>query len=425
MGYSSAQASHARFRHFPPIFVDSSADFAQARAALSANIDIAYGAGRDGLSSAVATSRSDNRLRYIDALRGVSALMVVWLHVSETYAHLDPSGERGHWLYTMATSVDFGRIGVVAFFLISGFVIPWSLRPDRPAPIATFAIKRLLRIYPAYWLSLPLGVMTTYWLWGRPFAFSDFLVNLTLLQDFFGVPAAQGLYWTLLVELVFYALCVVLLLSGSLHNLRRLCALAIVLAGLHLLAMFTRWLGTPLMSSTLAFWWLNLSIMLCGTLFRAWIIERAVTHDRVLRLGIGGLLVFYLLVYPVATTWAIGLERNAAISYALGLMLFIVGTTVLRVATRLTDWLGRISYSIYLFHPVVFQPILWWLLQQPPDSWWRTRHLGLYLLANVLLTVLLADLVYRVVEAPSIRLGHRWANARARGVVAKASRESP
>lgn len=365
-------------------------------------------------AQAPAAARADTRLRHIDALRAIAALLVLWLHVSETYTQLDPSGARGHWLYTMATSVDFGRVGVVAFFLISGFVIPYSMRPDRPAPITTFAIKRLLRIYPAYWLSVPLGVLTTYWLWGRPFGVGDFLVNLTLLQDFFGVPAAEGLYWTLLVELVFYALCIALLLSGSLHDLRRLCALAIALGGLHMLAMFTRWLGTPLMSSTLAFWWLNLSIMLCGTLFRACVIERAAVQDRWLRFGVGGLLACYLVIYPAATTWAIGLDRNAAISYALGLLLFIVGTTAVRIATRLTDWLGRISYSIYLFHPVVFQPILWWLLQQPPDSWWRMQHLGVYLLVNAVLTILLADAVYRFVEAPCIRSGHRWASKRVR-----------
>lgn len=356
---------------------------------------------------------ADSRLRYIDTLRAVAAFLVLWLHVSETYSRLDPIGANGHWMHAVATSVDFGRIGVVAFFLISGFVIPYSLRADRPAPITTFAIKRLLRIYPAYWLSVPLGVLTTYWLWGRPFGLGDFLVNLTLLQDFFGVQAAEGLYWTLLVELVFYALCVVLFMVRSLHNLRRICALAIVFVALHALAMFTRWLGTPVMDSTLAFWWLNLSVMLCGTLFRACVIERSVANDRWLHLGAASLLIFYLVVYPAATIWAVGFEHNAAIAYALGALLFIAGTTVARVRTRLTDHLGRISYSIYLFHPVVFQPLLWWLLRQPADSWWRTQHLGVYLLVNAVLTILLADVVYRWVEAPCIRLGHRWARARA------------
>lgn len=355
----------------------------------------------------------NSRLRYIDALRAIAALLVVWLHVGESYVQLDPVGANGHWLYAFAQSIDVGRIGVVAFFLISGFVIPFSIRADRPAPISTFAIKRFLRIYPAYWLSVPLGVLTTYWLWGRHFSVGDFLVNLTLLQDFFGVQAAQGLYWTLLVELVFYVLCIGLLLTRSLHDMRRVCALAIAFGLVHALAMIAHWLGRPLMSSTTAFWCLNLSIMLCGTLYRTCVIEGRARRDPWLRFGFGGLLAFYLAVYPIATTWAVGFERNAAISYALGLLLFIAGTSGVRIATRVTDWLGQISYSVYLFHPVIFQPLLWWLLQQPTGSWWRTRHLGIYLLVNMLLTIAFASVVYRFVEKPCIDLGHRYSRKRA------------
>ena len=45
----------------------------------------------------------------------------------------------------------------------------------------------------------------------------------------FGVRSAEGVYWTLLVELVFYALCVVLLVTGSLFNARRVAMLAAAL----------------------------------------------------------------------------------------------------------------------------------------------------------------------------------------------------
>ena len=115
------------------------------------------------------------------------------------------------------------------FFLISGFVIPFSILPDRAAPVGSFAIKRILRIYPAYWLSVPLAALVVFWIWGTQFTTREVLVNLTLMQDVFGVRSAEGVYWTLLVELVFYALCVVLLVSGSLFNTRRVAILAAAL----------------------------------------------------------------------------------------------------------------------------------------------------------------------------------------------------
>ena len=353
---------------------------------------------------------SEARLRHIDALRGIAALLVLWMHVAESYVGLGGSkGVGGRWLFDWAQAVDVGRVGVVAFFLISGYVIPFSIRAERPAAVGTFLIKRLFRIYPAYWLSVPLGALTTYWLWGRPFGAADFVLNLTLLQDLFGAPPAEGLYWTLLVELVFYALCVGLLLARSLDRPRRLCALAIALGFVHSLAMLLRWFEAPLMGSAAAFWCLNLSVMLCGTLYRRCVVEAGAAHDRLLRFGVYGLLAYYLVVFPVCTVAAIGFERNAAVSYALGLGLFIAGVSGVRVATRLTDFLGRISYSLYLFHPVVFQALLWWLLRLPDDSAWRTQHLGVYLLANALLTISLAALVQRWVEAPGIRFGQRCA----------------
>lgn len=349
------------------------------------------------------------RLRRIDALRGIAALLVVWLHVAESYVGLGPID--GRWIYEFARSIDVGRVGVVAFFLISGFVIPFSIRIDSPAPVGSFLMKRFFRIFPAYWLSIPLGALTSWWIWGRSFSGRDFLLNFTLLHDLFGARPAEGLYWTLLVELVFYALCVALLLTRSLYDMRRVWFLASAFTLVYSLSMLLRWAGLPTLESTAAFWFLNLAMMLCGTLYRTCVFDRTAAGDRWLRIGVVALLAFHLLALPIGAIWAVGFERNATVPYALGLLLFVLGVSIVPVASRVTDWLGRISYSIYLFHPVVFQALLWWLLRQPAGSWWRSWHLGAYLLVNVALTLAVAAAVYRWVERPGIALGRRLASA--------------
>lgn len=101
--------------------------------------------------------------------------------------------------------------------------------------------------------------------------------------------------------------------------------------------------------------------------------------------------------------------------YASGVLLFVLGTAVLRISHPFMAWLGQISYSIYLFQAVVFYPLLWLLLQLPIDAWWRTRQLGFYLGLNAVLTVWVASLVYRCVERPAIEYGKRvarWVAAR-------------
>jgi peptidoglycan/LPS O-acetylase OafA/YrhL len=347
------------------------------------------------------------RLRYIDALRGIAAILVLWLHVANSYRTMSPqTAAHARWFGDFILQIDIGRVGVVVFFLISGFVIPFSIKPASAAPVTGFAIRRLFRIYPAYWLSVPIAAFVFFWQNGEPFGVRDFLVNMTLLQDIFGVHPAEGVYWTLLVEFGFYALCIGLLLCRSLFSARRIAILSALLAAVHFFGMFMLWLGPPILSVTVSFWLLNLSVMLWGTLYR---LETSGANDRVARLVLRGLAIFYALVLPIGATLAIRSLPNYTVSYALGFIVFIAGTRFVRIETRLTDWIGRISYSIYLFHPVVLQPIYLWLMGKPVDSMWRTQHLAVYLVVNLLLTLVVASLVFRFVERPAIRLGHRIA----------------
>ena len=111
-----------------------------------------------------------------------------------------------------------------------------------------------------------------------------------------------------------------------------------------------------------------------------------------------------------AALLANGPKNNEPATYALGFVIFLAGTRVVRIETRLTDWLGRISYSIYLFHVIVFLAIEWWLLRrQPAGSIWRTQHIGIYTLLGLASTLAVASIVYRCVEKPGMRLGHRLA----------------
>lgn len=355
-----------------------------------------------------AAAPGDRRLRHIDALRAIAALLVLWRHVADAFVGLGP-GVSGRWMAEWSAALDFGRVGVVAFFLISGYVIPFSIHPERPAPVGTFLIKRFFRIYPAYWLSIPLGAFATCWIWGLPFGLREFLVNLTLLQDLVGVRAALGLYWTLLVEWAFYLLCVLLLVSGSFGKPRRWLLLSAAFTAVYSVEILVHWMsGASTIGSPLAFGFLNLSLMLLGALYRRTLVDEE-DDDRLLRNGVLALLVWHLLVLPLCVTSAVGTIGNATIPYAFGLLLFVGGVSFVRIRSRLTDWLGRISYSTYLFHPVVFMLLLWWLQRFPVQSAWRSQHLGVYLLANALITVAFAALVYHWVERPGIALGQRIA----------------
>jgi peptidoglycan/LPS O-acetylase OafA/YrhL len=133
----------------------------------------------------------------LDSLRGLAALAVVAFH----YLH------RGPGLYPELGPVRgwaaWGQHGVDIFFIISGLVIFMSASR---LGARNFALRRAIRLYPAYVLAVMLtfAVVSVAGLPGREVSFRDALLNLTMMQGFFGVPYVDGAYWTLTVEISFY-----------------------------------------------------------------------------------------------------------------------------------------------------------------------------------------------------------------------------
>jgi peptidoglycan/LPS O-acetylase OafA/YrhL len=105
-----------------------------------------------------------------------------------------------------------GEFGVGIFFIISGFVIPFSVASESPLG---FLKRRIFRIYPVYIAGFGL-VMTSIWLLtlfaGSAFGYSreHILAHFgILLRGLTGYSRIDGISWTLEVELVFYLIMAV------------------------------------------------------------------------------------------------------------------------------------------------------------------------------------------------------------------------
>ncbi|MBZ9639616.1 acyltransferase [Streptomyces sp. PSKA30] len=190
---------------------------------------------REAASGRPRTRSTGGRLRALDGLRLLAALMVALYHYGGR------GGEVTHaWgsspkvqFPTLHSWFAYGCLGVQIFFVISGFVICMS---GWGRPLRSFFASRVARLMPSYWVAVVL-VTAVFALPGVAYEAvtpSDALVNLTLLQQPLGADRVLGVCWTLWVEIRFYALfAVCIVLPGA--NRRRvvlLCAVWTLLAAI-------------------------------------------------------------------------------------------------------------------------------------------------------------------------------------------------
>ncbi|WP_030872291.1 acyltransferase family protein [Streptomyces sp. NRRL S-37] len=151
--------------------------------------------------------RRETRLRALDGLRLVAALMVAAYHYGGRGGTVTEAwGSSAKVQFpTLHTFFAYGCLGVQIFFVISGFVICMS---GWGRSLTSFLASRVSRLMPAYWVAVVLvtAVFALPVVAYDAVSPSDALVNLTMLQQPLGADRVLGVCWTLWVELRFYAL---------------------------------------------------------------------------------------------------------------------------------------------------------------------------------------------------------------------------
>ncbi|HVN87542.1 MAG TPA: acyltransferase [Candidatus Binatia bacterium] len=127
----------------------------------------------------------------LHALRAGAALLVLVQH-SGFFA-----AKNSGVSFTTILRIDFGRLGVLTFFCLSGFVIALQ----RHSPLSEFAVRRILRIYPGFWAAwvISAGLVS---LVNEP---ASFTLRIALLLAPANVPATWVPIWSLFFEVFFYA----------------------------------------------------------------------------------------------------------------------------------------------------------------------------------------------------------------------------
>lgn len=139
----------------------------------------------------------------LDLVRFAAAAMVMWYHLAWwSWFNPEPTVAPGIAFPELASSASFGGVGVEIFFVLSGFVIALTAEGRTPAQ---FARSRFLRLYPTAWVcaTITLLALVAYSAF-TPLQLFAAWVRTLLIWPF--DRKVDGVYWTLTVEIVFYAM---------------------------------------------------------------------------------------------------------------------------------------------------------------------------------------------------------------------------
>ncbi len=327
----------------------------------------------------MSTPDSKQRFGVINALRAFAALFVAWGHFV---------AGQGKWL---GMSGKYGYLGVEIFFVISGFVIPWSLYRSRYVlrDFGRFMVKRNIRLYPPYLASIAITILATNFILVPLFHIPrimptgrELLLHFAYLNDLAGAPWINVVYWTLAIEFQWY-----------------------VLVGLMM----------PMLASAhRSYRFLSITAMLLA--YYAFPYNRLVFHY--LPIFLLGVFVFYFKADMVSSWEMLALigVMVMAMWRPLGVLVPLVAVpTGLLIAfsnfhNHAADRVGDISYSLYLLHLPIGVSVIGCLSRWLPFS---SYYIGLLDMIGVAASAYGAWIMYQFIEKPSqemssaIRYAHR------------------
>ena len=350
--------------------------------------------------------------RFLEHGIRLAALAVVLHHALLSLPARDPLTSALHAV-TLLRVVELGRPAVVLFFVLSGFVLAICLEPRRDR-FAGFAARRAVRLLPPYWaailVSFALYRMIPHhdmagmsaWLvsqWQAPLSGADLARHLAMLAGPHQFPL-DHVAWSLVHELrLSFVVPLLVLVAARFGGAVCLALAAAVSIGASLVVVARpelfptgfhgyRFDAEGLVASVLlsARDVLLFAVGVVLARHRATIAARLADRSFVVALGL------------VASLALVSQDNEATMLVgATGLIAIVACSAACARALALTPlvWLGRASYSLYLIHlPVMLACGL--LL----DGVWPPRAI---LALAIVLALIAAEIMFRLVEKPSIR----------------------
>lgn len=280
-------------------------------------------------------------------------MMVVFYHLYGAIAD-----EVSQWIPRVADILlKHGYLGVQIFFVLSGYAIASSFGNSRVDArfVGWFALRRSIRLDPPYWLSIALALLASSIAAALIPSYTHesvsvwkLLAHIFYLQDLLGLGGILPHYWTLAIEIQFYLFFALAILAGqyclgvgniadALKSPRlRFCLLAFLALSV---AVYSGLVAIPIRGTFVQFWfYFHLGMTIC------WFGNRWVSARFML---------FTVLIILAGMVYRPMNVGTGLATFAVMLMVRIWLWDRQPLSGSVFQYLGRISYSLYLFHPTI------------------------------------------------------------------------
>lgn len=339
----------------------------------------------------------------LNGLRAIAALSVMWGHTFQR--------DFGNW------GIDGFRLPVVAdgvtlFFVISGFLITYLLlheqEQSQKISIPKFYMRRILRIWPIYYLYLFIAVAATgTWHDSNIWYYCFFTANIPFILAVGIWPIIH--YWSLGVEEQFYLFWpwLVKLTHGK---TKRLLTIAIIICVAWIACKWGIYLSCGTNTAYRIFAVTRFDCMMIGAIGAILYFMKSRLFTKILMNRALGIVCFLLLLFSQPWINIIPAPVRPQLIAVLSIVCIAsqLDNPIINLENKVCDFVGKISYGIYVIHPLLIfglSALYRGTGLQPPEA---ISIILIYIIITAT-TIFVAWLSYKFFESPFLRMKNKFA----------------